>query len=199
MTKEFRKAVLKRARLRNVYLKKRTGASKAAYNYQRNICVCLLRKLKRSYFENLDVKLLKDNKKFWRNVAPLFSNKIKFKDYHFKNIISNDKKVAETFHEFFSNVVKTLNISQNPYLVFRTSQTNPVLQSIEKFSKHPSLMNIEKSVNNSNYKFSFKFETQEKFSKLIQILKCNKATQQHDIPIKILKWDFLIHIMLQLQ
>ena len=42
-------------------------------------------------------------------------------------------------------------------------------------------------MNNSNYIFSFKFETQEKFSKLIQNLNCNKATQQFDTPIKILK------------
>ena len=42
-------------------------------------------------------------------------------------------------------------------------------------------------MSNSNYTFSFKFETQEKFSKLIQNLNCNKATQQYDIPIKILK------------
>ena len=59
VTREFRKAVLKRARLRNVYLKKRTEETKAAYNYQRNICVSLLRKSKRSYFENLNVKLVK--------------------------------------------------------------------------------------------------------------------------------------------
>ena len=38
-----------------------------------------------------------------------------------ENIILNDKKVAETFHEFFSNVVKTLNIPQNPYLISGTS------------------------------------------------------------------------------
>ena len=42
-------------------------------------------------------------------------------------------------------------------------------------------------MSNSNYTFSFKFETQEKFSKLIQNLNCNKATQQYDIPIKIFK------------
>ena len=42
-------------------------------------------------------------------------------------------------------------------------------------------------MNNSNYTFSFKFETQEKFSNLIQNLSCNKATQRYDIPIKILK------------
>ena len=51
--KKHLRAVMKRARLRNVYLKKRTEATKAAYNYQRNICVSLLRKSKKSYFENL--------------------------------------------------------------------------------------------------------------------------------------------------
>ena len=61
------------------------------------------------------------------------------------------------------------------------------LQSIEKFSKNPSIINIKKRMNNSNYSFFFKFETQEKCSKLIQNLNCNKATQQYDIPIKILK------------
>ena len=74
-----------------------------------------------------------------------------------------------------------------PYLISGTSKTDPVLQSIEKLSKHPSIINIKKIMNNSNYEFSFKSETQEKFPKLIQNLNCNKATQQYDIPIKILK------------
>ena len=79
LTKEFRKAVMKRARLRNVYLKKRTEATKAAYNYQRNICVSLLRKSKRSYFENLNVKLVRDNKKFWKKLRPFFPIKSNLK------------------------------------------------------------------------------------------------------------------------
>ena len=120
-----------------------------------------------------------------------FLNKIKSKErltlIENKNIISNDKKVGETFHEFFSNVVKTLYISQNPYLTFGTSQTDPVLQSIQKFSKHPSIINIKNRMSNSNCTFSFKFETQEKFSKLIQKLNCNKAAHQYDIPIKMFK------------
>ena len=41
-------------------------------------------------------------------------------------------------------------------------------------------------MSNSNCTFSFKFETQKKFWKLIQNLNCNKATHQYDIPIKIL-------------
>ena len=63
---------------------------------------------------------------------------------------------------------------------FWNISNDPVLHSIEKFSKYPSIISIKKRMNNSNYTFSFKFETQ-KFSKLIQNLSCNKATQQYDI------------------
>ena len=42
-------------------------------------------------------------------------------------------------------------------------------------------------MNNSNYTFSFKVETQEKCSKLIQNLNFSKATQQYDITITILQ------------
>ena len=68
VTKEFRKAVMNRARLRNAYLKKRTEETKAACNYQRNICACLLRNSKRSYLENLNVKLVRDNKNFGKTL-----------------------------------------------------------------------------------------------------------------------------------
>ena len=78
VTKEFRKAVMKIARLRHVYLKKRTEATKAAYNYQRNICVSLLRKSKRSYFENLNVKFVRDNKNLEKR-APFFPIKSNLK------------------------------------------------------------------------------------------------------------------------
>ena len=136
---------MKRVRLRNVFLEKRTGATKATYNYQRKIYITLLRKSKRSYFENLNVKFVRDNKKCWKNVARLFSNKIKSKEkitlIKNENIISNNKEVAEIFHEFFTNILKSLNISLTPILIFRTSQTDPVLQSIEK---HPSIINIKK-------------------------------------------------------
>ena len=137
--KKHLRAVMKRAWLRNVYLKKRTEATKAACNYQRSICVNLLGKSKRSYFENLNIKLIRDNKKFWKNIAPLFSDKIKSKErstlIENENIISSDKKVAQTFREFFSNVVKCLNISQNLHLISGTSYlTTSIILYLVKYS-----------------------------------------------------------------
>ena len=62
-----------------------------------------------------------------------------------------------------------------------------MLQSIEKFSKYPSIINTKNRKSYSNCTFSFKFETQEKIRKLIHNLDCNKGTQQYDIPINLLK------------
>ena len=103
--------------------------------------------IKKIDVENLNVKLLRDSKKFWKNFAPLFLNNINYKKrittFENENIFLNDKKVVETFHEFITNIVKTLIISETPYLIFETSQTNPVPQSIENFSKHPSIKHNE--------------------------------------------------------
>ena len=75
ITKALRKEIMHRSRLRNKFLRERTKESKIAYNKQRNICVSLLRKTKRDYFANLDTKIMKDNRKFWKIVNPLFSEK----------------------------------------------------------------------------------------------------------------------------
>ena len=66
-----------RTKLRNQFLKKRTLEKKTKYNKQRNICVSPVKKAKRIYYENLDLKDIKDNKTFQATVKPLFSNKIK--------------------------------------------------------------------------------------------------------------------------
>ena len=77
MTKELSKAIMRRTKLRNQFLKKRTSEAKLKYNKQINLCVNLLRRTKRNHYEDLDLKDINDNKKFWITVKPLFCNKIK--------------------------------------------------------------------------------------------------------------------------
>ena len=60
----LRKAIMKRSKLRNGFLKDGNDASQSAYRKQRNLCVTLLRKVKKQYFWNLEPKLITDNKKF---------------------------------------------------------------------------------------------------------------------------------------
>ena len=76
MNKNLSKAIMLRTKLRNIFYKNRTEENKYRYTKQRNLCVTLLRKIKREYFNNLNEKNVCDNKKFWRVVKPLLSNKI---------------------------------------------------------------------------------------------------------------------------
>ena len=76
MNKNLSKAIMLRTKLRNIFLKNRTEENKNRYTKQRNLCVTLLRKSKREYFNNLNEKNVGDNKKFWTVVRLLLSNKI---------------------------------------------------------------------------------------------------------------------------
>ena len=63
VTKELRKAIMKRSELRNDFFKDRKDASQRGYRKQRNLCATLLRKAKKQYFSNLEPKLITDNNK----------------------------------------------------------------------------------------------------------------------------------------
>ena len=75
MTKALSKEIMHRSKLKNNFNKKPTDENKRLYNKQRNFCVALLKKEKRNYYNNLDLRIFKDNKKFWQTVRPLFSDK----------------------------------------------------------------------------------------------------------------------------
>ena len=66
-----------RTKLRNQFCKKRTLEARTKNNKQRNICVSFVKKAKRNYYKNLDLKDINDNKKFSATVKALFSNTIK--------------------------------------------------------------------------------------------------------------------------
>ena len=62
MNKELRKAIMVRSRLRNFYHKDRTWINRVYYKRQRNYCVSLLRRVKKTYFEKLEDSNLMDSK-----------------------------------------------------------------------------------------------------------------------------------------
>ena len=125
------KAIMQRPRLRNIFLKQRPETTKVAYNQQRSKCISILKKSKRSYFESLDVKFVKNNREFSKKILPLFSNKIKSKEkialVENYEIISIAMEVAETFRNFFSSIIKNLNIQRDEKHLFKTAQDIPVI------------------------------------------------------------------------
>ena len=56
MKKTLSKEIMKRSHLRNKHLKNRSEEDRQRFRKQRNLCVSLLRKTKRSYYSNLNEK-----------------------------------------------------------------------------------------------------------------------------------------------
>ena len=75
MSKELRKAIMKRSQLKNRYNKNRNYESWYLYNKQRNFCASLPRKTKRYCFKNVKIQDITDNKKIIKTIRPSLSNK----------------------------------------------------------------------------------------------------------------------------
>ena len=84
------------------------------HNKQGNICVAVLRKTKKRYYEDLRLSDVNGNKMSCKTAKPLFGNKIKGKSQIAlvggNNLVTDDKTLAETFNKFFVNVILTLGI-----------------------------------------------------------------------------------------
>ena len=72
MTKALRKAIMKRSRLKNIYLKRPHEENRLKFKRQQNFCTNLLRKTKQKYFYNLNMKDLNDSKRFWEKNKTFF-------------------------------------------------------------------------------------------------------------------------------
>ena len=146
MTKELYKAIMVRSRIRNKSLKLKSLESRDAYTRQRNYCVSLLRLTKKSFYENLDPKFITDNRKFWKQVKPFFSDKT-----HFTNniillegdeIVTDNSACAEILNNIFSNSVKNLEVDRDFYVNNMDNLDDPIENIIEKFKNHPSIVSI---------------------------------------------------------
>ena len=108
ITKQLRKAIMRRSRLKNIYNKTRSPENWDNYKKQRNFCVDLLRKTKRSYFEQINIKNISDNKKFWNTIKTFFSNKglnsNKLMLTENDKLISEELLLARTMIEHFNNI-----------------------------------------------------------------------------------------------
>ena len=166
MTKELRKAIMNRSKLRNKFLKTRNEESRRRFNRQRNFCVSLLRKTKRRFFGKLDHNVVYDNRKFWKTVGPLFSEKAFHKESIILNnnnkIISNNEELAEIFNKHFSKIVENLDIDETLASNIASSDiTDPVFNAIKKHEHNPSIKKIKLFMSGKDLQFSFSFETKK--------------------------------------
>ena len=189
--RELSKEVMKRTRLRNKFLKYKTIEYQEEYNKQRNYCVSLLRKTKRSYYENLNERNVTDTKNFWKTVKPYLSNKnisnSKITLVENDTILTEDKKVAKELNDFFSTIVMNLGISRpNDFDPLSENIRDRTIQAIVKYRDHPSIVAIRNKCSRTPY-FIFPNVSAEEITKEIRKLDPSKTSHDNDIPTKIIK------------
>ena len=171
---ELRKAIMTRTRLLNKLRKFNCPENQLAYKRQRNYCAKLLKRSKKDFYNNLNVKKVTDNKHFWKTIEPNFTDK-NLKDEKIvlvedDKVITGETDLAKIFKDHFKLVVN----------------------AIKNFSKRPSILKIKENTNSS---VCFSFHTGSKEDLLYQLssfLDPTKAAQNCDIPRNIIKKNYRI-------
>ena len=101
--------------------------------------------------------------------------------------MTKNEELAETFNSFFSSMFDNFKIE---YDINRqanmSSHPDTVMQVIEIFKYHPSILKIKEFMTDKGMSFSFNYTTQEKMFKTLQNLYKKKTCQENDIPVKII-------------
>ena len=131
-----------------------------------------------------------DNKKFWKIIKPLFSNKTKsavsitLKDNN--KIVESQNEVANIFKDYFSNTVSSFQIPEPNNIDPQSERMScPALKSIMKYRRRPSITAIKDAYKGSSFSFSI-FEKVNVINETKNLSK-KKAIQDDDIPVKKLK------------
>ena len=91
---------------------------------------------------------MKDNRKFWKIVNPLLSEKSYSKEsisiINKDGLITENEDLAMTLKIFFSNIVNKLDIEDVPDDESNLSNIDdPILKAIAKYENHPSILRIK--------------------------------------------------------
>ena len=144
MNRTLCKAFMLRTRLKNRCNKKRTADNWDAFRRQHNFCVKLSLKVKRDFYNQLDISEVTDNKRLWKTVKPFISDKSSSKSritlIEEGKIMSNESGVAETFNNFFVTITDSLGIVKNGDIVLLSEEiSGPIDQILFRFLSHPNI------------------------------------------------------------
>ena len=109
----------------------------------------MVRKAKKNYFKNLNVRYVTDNKQFWKTVKPFFSDKVgdneRINLIEEEKVVSEDKEVAKTFQSsYFETLVENLD-TNSKFMSEEPVINESVTDIIKKFQTYPSIVKIKEN------------------------------------------------------
>ena len=125
-------------------------------------------RIKDVFFGKLNHRVVSDNRKFWKTVGPLFSEKAFHKEsitlINSNKTISNNEELAETFNKHFSKLVESLDIDKTLASNIASSDIiDPVFNAIKKYENHPSIKKIKHFMSGKDLKSRLFLKQKTKF------------------------------------
>ena len=152
----------------------------------------LLISTKNSYFNNLGISKINDNRYFWKPIFPFFffENKPKSEKCNLNKEsenISGNAELWRIFYNYYSEVISNLKI---PSLIDNSADdsnavTNPLSIATKLFDQHPSIINAKKKKIDSV--LNLKENNSTEVENVINNLSIVKACQKDNIPTKVVK------------
>ena len=189
VTKAMRKAIMKRSELATKYCTRPTEENKKAFKKQRNFCNRLYKKERQKYYENLDLRKINDNKKFWNTVKPLMSNKgpnsqkISLKEGD--KLVTDDIEIANVLNKHFVSSVRCLAEKGgcSAHVLDINDEKDTLDNIFKRFKLHPSIIAIKEK----SFKEIFDFTLLTTDEVLSEINKLDHTKSTTGISISLLK------------
>ena len=192
VTRELKKAIYTRTRLKNKFNKFPTNLNERNYKKQRNKCVSLRKKAIKQHFKKATAGGLISNSDFWNLVKPFLSNKgglvgDDISLVHNNQIVTDDSELTEIFNNHYINIVEKTS-GQKPCNISDTVKYDDdrllVRLILEKYKDHPSVLAIREGSDTSN-SFSFHEVQHHEVWALLRSLDEKKSTGEDQIPPKL--------------
>ena len=173
LTKNLRKAIMKRSKLKNIANKTKSPEDFACYKKQRNLVVNMNRQARKSYFTGT----ISGTNCFWKAVKPYFGSKSSDCEERIllvenNEVVNNEGELSFIFNQYFNRITDDLDIPIIPVLT--STDPNPVSNAITKYATHPSIVAI-KTKANSYSQFELKPIKKDIMTKEILALNTGKS------------------------
>ena len=107
-------------------------------------------KKRKKKIANLNKKDITGNRKFWQTIKPFLAKKTKLREkitlIENENLVSDDAEVATCLNNFFSYIVKNLEIPKYDVEddLHLNMNSHPTLKAVFKYKNHPSIISIRR-------------------------------------------------------
>ena len=140
------------------------------------------------------MKLLTDNRKFWRTVKPLFSDKIQTSTaitlLENNELVNDNSVVANIFNDYFASITDSLDIPTVSENMTATNEIkDPLDVALTKYKSHPSVKLIKERVQ-VEHRFEFEHVSLQEVVVQLHKLDPKKSCPVGSLPTRLLKEHF---------